>query len=71
MYPIHGTSQRHYRAERWRIAQRERSLRIAADRGHLKLDAAQQRRLQGYNDLKVGDIIEAYKTVETKRKLES
>ncbi|HLF20014.1 MAG TPA: translation initiation factor IF-2, partial [Bacteroidota bacterium] len=27
--------------------------------------------LENYNDLKVGDIIEAYKTVETKRKLES
>jgi len=25
--------------------------------------------LEGYNDIKVGDIIEAYKTVETKRKL--
>lgn len=35
------------------IAARERSLRIAIDRGALKLDAATQRRLQGYGDLLV------------------
>lgn len=36
-----------------KVAARERSLRIAADRGHVKLDAAQQRRMQGYSDLLV------------------
>ncbi|MCC7111268.1 MAG: hypothetical protein IT382_18390, partial [Deltaproteobacteria bacterium] len=35
------------------VASRERSLRIAADRGQIKLDAAQQKRLQGYSDLLV------------------
>lgn len=35
------------------IAHRERSLRIAVDRGAMKIDAATQKRLQGYGDLLV------------------
>jgi hypothetical protein len=35
------------------IAARERSLRIAVDRGALKLDAPTQKKMQGYGDLLV------------------
>lgn len=35
------------------VAPRERSLRTAVDRGHMKLDPQQQKKLQGYSDLLV------------------